>query len=81
MRFTLEGHGHFKPLIYTSISAHCTPTECQVAAFTFVQGPFTAPLQVVSGEDGKTLMFVDFRKIKIDQSGFPFQLLLHLQQI
>ena len=28
--------------------------ECQVAAFTFVQGPFTPPLQVVSGEDGKT---------------------------
>ena len=28
--------------------------ESQVAAFTFVQGPFTSPLQVVTGEDGKT---------------------------
>ena len=28
--------------------------ECKVAAFTFVQGPFTNPLQIVSGEDGKT---------------------------
>ena len=28
--------------------------ECQVAAFTFVQGPFTSPLQVVTGEDGKS---------------------------
>ena len=27
--------------------------ECQVAAFTFVQGPFTSPLQVLSGEDGR----------------------------